>query len=154
MQRAEVRAVDHAVGCELRTVLLEHIFCIGFAVQMLIDQVCILAAENEFQLITHQRVFIADFCFEAVLRQLFNAVEDIFQRLTLRRADHGFEFCKLSAGFQLLKSLRQFVDPRKILHVGQQGVQLRHDSITAGELCVIPLRSVQFFLNFLHPLFC
>ena len=66
---------------------------------MLIDQVCILAAEDEFQLITHQRVFIADFCLEAVLRQLFNAVEDIVQRLTLRRTDYGLEFCKLPAGF-------------------------------------------------------
>ena len=79
MQRAEVRAVDHAVGRELRAVLFEDIFGIGFAVQMLVDQVCILAAENEFQLITHQRVFIADFCLEAVLRKLFKPVEDIVQ---------------------------------------------------------------------------
>ena len=79
VQRTEVRAVDHAVGCDLRAVLLEDVFGIGFAVQMLIDQVCILAAEDELQLITHQRVFIADFCLEAVLRQFFNAVEDIVQ---------------------------------------------------------------------------
>ena len=79
MQRAEILAVDHAVGCEFRAVLFEDVFCVGFAVQMLVDQVCILAAENEFQLVTHQRVLIADFCLEAVLRQLFNAVEDIVQ---------------------------------------------------------------------------
>ena len=99
VQRAEVRAVDHAVGCDLRAVLLEDVFCVGFAVQMLIDQVCILAAENEFQLITHQRVLIAYFCLETVLRQFFNAVEDIVQRLTLRRTDHSFEFCKLPISF-------------------------------------------------------
>ena len=79
MQRTKILTVDHAVGCDLRAVLLEDVFCVGFAVQVLVDQVCILAAENEFQLITHQRVFIADFCLEAVLRQLFNTVEDIVQ---------------------------------------------------------------------------
>ena len=89
---------------------------------MLIDQVCISAAENEFQLIPHQCVLITYFCLEAVLRQLFNAVEDIVQRLTLRRTDYGLEFCELPAGFQLLKGLCQLVDPRKILHIGQHGV--------------------------------
>ena len=79
MQRTKILAVDHAVGREFRAVLLEDIFGIGFAVQMLIDQVCIPAAENEFQLITHQRVLITYFCLETVLRQLFNAVEDIVQ---------------------------------------------------------------------------
>ena len=122
VQRAEVRAIDHAVGCDLRAVLHEDIFCVGFAVQMLVNQVCILAAENEFQLVTHQRVLIADFCLEAVLRQLFNAVEDIVQRFTLRRTDHRLEFCKLPACLQFLKRLRQFVDPRKIFYIGQHGV--------------------------------
>ena len=89
---------------------------------MLVDQVCILAAENEFQLITHQRVLITYFCLETVLRQLFNAVEDIVQRLTLRRTDHRLEFCKQTTGFQFLKRSCQLVDPRKILHVGQHGV--------------------------------
>ena len=79
MQRTKILAVDHAVGCDLRAVLFEDVFCVGFAVQVLVDQVCILAAENEFQLITHQRVFIADFCLEAVLRQLLKPVEDIIQ---------------------------------------------------------------------------
>ena len=79
VQRAEVFAVDHAVGRDFRAVLLEDIFCIGFAVQVLIDQVCILAAENKLTFVTHQRVLIADFCFEAVLRQLFKAVENIVQ---------------------------------------------------------------------------
>ena len=79
MQRTEVRAVDHTVGRDLSAVLFEDIFGIGFAVQVLVDQVCIFAAENKFKLITHQRVAIADFCLEAVLRQLFNAVEDIVQ---------------------------------------------------------------------------
>ena len=81
------------------------------------------------------------------MRQLFNAVEDIVQRLTLRRTDYGLEFCKLPAGFQFLKRLRQFVDPRKIFYVGQQGVHLRHDGIAAGELRVVPLRRVEFFLH-------
>ena len=99
VQRGKVRAVDHAVGCDLRAVLFEDIFGIGFAVQVLVNQVCILAAENEFQLITHQRVLITYFCLETVLRQLFNAVEDIVQRLTLRRIDNSFEFCRLPAGF-------------------------------------------------------
>ena len=99
MQRTKILAVDHAVGREFRAILLEDVFCVGFAVQMLVDQICILAAENKFQLVTHQRVFIADFCFEAILRQLFNAVEDIVQRLTLRRTDNSFNFCKLSIGF-------------------------------------------------------
>ena len=44
MQRTEVRAVDHTVGCDLSAVLFEDVFCVGFAVQMLVDQVCILAA--------------------------------------------------------------------------------------------------------------
>ena len=54
VQRTEVRAVDHTVGCELRAVLFEDIFGIGFAVQVLVDQVCILADEYKLQLITHQ----------------------------------------------------------------------------------------------------
>jgi len=115
---------------------------------MLVDQVCILAAENEFQLVTHQRVLITYFCLEAVLRQLFKPVKNILQCLTLRRADHGFEFCELPAGLQFLKRLRQFVDPRKILHIGQQGVQPRHDGIAAGELRVEPFRRVEFVLHF------
>ena len=114
---------------------------------MLIDQVCILAAENEFQLITHQRVLITYFCLEAVLRQLFNAVEDIVQRLTLRRTDHRLEFCKLPACLQFLKRLRQFVDPWKVFHVGQQGIQLRCDGIAAGELRVEPFRCIEFVLH-------
>ena len=154
VQRAEILTVDHAVRRDLRAVLFEDVFCVGFAVQMLVDQVCILAAENEFQLVTHQCVFIADLCLEAILRQLFNAVEDIVQRLTLRRTDHCLEFCKLSACLQFLKGLRQFVDPRKILHVGQHAVQLRRDGIAAGELRVEPFRCVEFFLDFLHPLLC
>ena len=114
---------------------------------MLVDQVCILAAENEFQLITHQRVLVTDFRFKAILRQLFKSVEDIVQCLTLRRTDYGFDFCELPAGFQFLKSLRQFVDPWKICYIGQQGVQLRHDGITAGELRVIPFRCIEFFFG-------
>ena len=77
VQRTEVRAVDHAVGRDLSAVLFEDVFCVGFAVQVLVDQVCIPAAENEFQLVTHQRVLIADLCLEAVLRKLFKPVEDI-----------------------------------------------------------------------------
>ena len=44
VQRAEILAVDHAVGREFRAVLFEDVFYVGFAVQMLIDQVCVLAA--------------------------------------------------------------------------------------------------------------
>ena len=79
MQRAEILAVDHAVGRDLSAVLLEDVFCVGFAVQMLIDQVCILAAENKFQLVTHQRVLVTDFRFKTILRQVFKPVEDIVQ---------------------------------------------------------------------------
>jgi len=60
---------------------------------------------------------------------------------------------KLSIGFQFLKSLRQFVDPRKILYIGQHGVQLRHDGITGYELRIEPFRCVEFCLDFLHPFF-
>ena len=79
VQRTKILAVDHAVGRELRAILLEDIFRVGFAVQMLIDQVCIPAAENKFQLITHQRILVTDFRLEAVLRKLFKPVEDIVQ---------------------------------------------------------------------------
>ena len=68
VQRAKILAVDHAVGCDLRAVLLEDIFCVGFAVQVLIDQVCIPAAENKFQFIAHQRVLVADLRFKTILR--------------------------------------------------------------------------------------
>ena len=50
MQRTKILAVDHAIGRDLSAVLFEDIFGIGFAVQVLVDQVCILAAENKFQL--------------------------------------------------------------------------------------------------------
>jgi hypothetical protein len=79
VQRTKILAVDHAVGCDLRAVLFEDIFGIGLAVQVFVDQVCILAAENEFQFVAHQRILITDFCFKAVLRQFFKPVEDIVQ---------------------------------------------------------------------------
>ena len=79
MQRTKILAGDHAVGRDFRAVLLEDIFCIGFAVQVLIDQVCVLAAENKFQFITHQCVLVTDLRFKAILRQLFKPVEDIVQ---------------------------------------------------------------------------
>ena len=45
-------------------------------------------------------------------------------------------------------------DLRKIFYVGQQGVQLRRDGITAGELRVEPFRCVEFVLHLQQPLFC
>ena len=53
-----------------------------------------------------------------------------------------------------MKRFGKLVDFRKIFYVGQQGVQLRRDGIAAGELCVEPFWCVEFFLDFLHPLFC
>ena len=53
-----------------------------------------------------------------------------------------------------MKRFSKLVDPRKVFHVGQHGIQLRCNGITAGELRVEPFRCVEFFLDFLHPLFC
>ena len=63
-----IKHVKTDTGCDLRAVLLEDIFCVGFAVQVLIDQVCIPAAENKFQFIAHQRVLVADLRFKTILR--------------------------------------------------------------------------------------
>ena len=46
VQRAEILAVDHAIGRDLSAVLIEDVFCVGFADHVLIDQDSINAAEN------------------------------------------------------------------------------------------------------------